>query len=54
MVMTIVGGAAVPPALGFADDHFGLRPAYFVLLICFLFVMLFGLFARAKNEPLPQ
>jgi FHS family L-fucose permease-like MFS transporter len=46
LVMTIVGGAAVPPALGFAADHFGLRSAYLILLACFSVVVLFGLFAR--------
>jgi MFS transporter, FHS family, L-fucose permease len=52
LVMTIVGGAAVPPALGFAADHFGLRPAYLIVLVCFLAVMWFGWFAKATEESL--
>ena len=35
MVMTIVGGAVIPPALGSLADHVGVRPAYLVILICF-------------------
>jgi MFS transporter, FHS family, L-fucose permease len=54
LVMTIVGGAAMPPALGFAADHLGVRSAYLILLVSFLFVMLFGLIARATDESLPQ
>jgi MFS transporter, FHS family, L-fucose permease len=42
MVMTIVGGAVIPPALGFLADHFGARPAYLVILICFAVVILFA------------
>jgi FHS family L-fucose permease-like MFS transporter len=47
MVMAIVGGAVVPPALGFLADHFGVHPAYLVLLICFAVVILFGRLARS-------
>jgi FHS family L-fucose permease-like MFS transporter len=46
MVMTIVGGAVIPPALGSLADHFGVRPAYLVILICFAVVILFAHFAR--------
>lgn len=44
MVMAIVGGAAVPPALGFLADRFGVRPAYLVVVICFAVVILFARF----------
>ena len=46
MVMTIVGGAVIPPALGSLADHFGVRPAYLLILICFAVVMLFAHLAR--------
>jgi MFS transporter, FHS family, L-fucose permease len=46
MVTAIVGGAVIPPALGFLADHVGVRPAYLVLLICFAGVMLFARFSR--------
>jgi FHS family L-fucose permease-like MFS transporter len=46
MVMTIVGGAVIPPALGFLADHFGVRPAYLVILMCFAVVIFFAHFVR--------
>src|SRR5580692_3074445 len=46
MVMTIVGGAVIPPALGFLADHFGVHPAYLVVLICFAVVIVFAEFER--------
>jgi len=46
MVMTIVGGAVIPPALGFLADHLGVRPAYLLILICFVAVILFAHVAR--------
>jgi MFS transporter, FHS family, L-fucose permease len=46
MVMTIVGGAVIPPALGSLADHFGVRPAYLLILFCFAVVILFARIAR--------
>jgi FHS family L-fucose permease-like MFS transporter len=54
MVMAIVGGAVVPPALGFLADHFGVHPAYLVLIICFAVVILFGRLARIDNLRAPS
>jgi MFS transporter, FHS family, L-fucose permease len=42
MVMTIVGGASIPPVLGFLADHVGIRCAYLVLIVCFIVVVWFG------------
>jgi fucose permease len=46
MVMTIVGGVVSPPVLGSLADHFGVRPAYLLILTCFAVVILFAHFAR--------
>jgi MFS transporter, FHS family, L-fucose permease len=46
MVMTIVGGAVIPPALGFLADHFGVRPAYLAVLVCFAVVIIFAKLER--------
>jgi FHS family L-fucose permease-like MFS transporter len=46
MVMTIVGGAVIPPALGYLADHFGVHPAYLAVLVCFAVVILFAQFER--------
>jgi FHS family L-fucose permease-like MFS transporter len=50
MVMTIVGGAGIPPALGFLADHVGVRSAYLVLLGCFTVVILFGAIAGRRVD----
>jgi MFS transporter, FHS family, L-fucose permease len=50
LVMTIVGGAGVPPALGFLADHVGVRSAYLVLLACFIAVILFGAIASKAGR----
>jgi MFS transporter, FHS family, L-fucose permease len=42
MVMSIVGGAIVPLALGYIARNFNMQIAYIVPLICFFFVFYFG------------
>ncbi|MFN8352409.1 MAG: L-fucose:H+ symporter permease [Flavobacteriales bacterium] len=49
LVMSIVGGAAVPPLMGAISDRHGLQPAYLVPLACFVVVLLF---ARSMSKPL--
>ncbi len=49
LVMSIVGGAAVPPLMGAISDRHGLQPAYLVPLACFVVVLLF---ARTMSKPL--
>jgi len=44
IIMSIVGGAILPPALGYISDHTGhLQYGYVVVLICFIVVLLFAL-----------
>jgi len=42
LVMSIVGGAVVPPIMGAISDRYGLQPAYLVPLVCFVIVLLFA------------
>lgn len=49
LVMSIVGGAIVPPLMGAISDRHGLQPAYLAPLACFVVVLLF---ARAVSKPL--
>lgn len=42
MVMSIVGGAIVPLALGYIARNFNMQLAYIVPLVCFFFVFFFG------------
>ncbi len=46
MVMAIVGGAIVPPLMGWLADRHGPRDAYLILTICFGVVGAFALYAR--------
>ncbi|SUJ29268.1 L-fucose permease [Sphingobacterium spiritivorum] len=49
IVMSIVGGAILPPILGYISDHTGhLQYGYFVPLVCFVVVLLFAM----KNNKL--
>jgi FHS family L-fucose permease-like MFS transporter len=49
LVMSIVGGAIVPPIMGAISDTHGLQLAYLAPLVCFIVVLLF---ARAMRNPL--
>jgi FHS family L-fucose permease-like MFS transporter len=42
IIMTIVGGALIPPAMGKISDLFGLSWAYLLPAICFLFILIFA------------
>lgn len=42
LVMSIVGGAVVPPIMGAISDHCGLRLAYLAPAACFIVVLLFA------------
>ena len=43
LCMAIVGGAIVPVIMGFAADHLGLTAAFAVPLVCYLYIVHFGL-----------
>ncbi len=43
MVMSIVGGALVPLALGYISRNINIQVAYLVPLVCFIVVLYFGL-----------
>jgi MFS transporter, FHS family, L-fucose permease len=48
IIMAIVGGAVLPPMMGSIADNIGIQQAFFIPLICFLFVMWYG-FHSFKN-----
>jgi len=43
LCMAIVGGAIVPVIMGFAADHVGLTAAFAVPLVCYLYIVHYGL-----------
>ena len=50
LVTASIGGAIIPPLVGLTADHFGIRVAMIVPLLCFSYVLAISLFGRAKYE----
>jgi len=46
----IVGGAVIPPLLGLASDSIGWKLAFIVPILCYLYIMYYGLSGH-KHEP---
>jgi fucose permease len=46
----ILGGALIPPAVGWAADSFGMHVAMLVPALCFVYVFGLAMFGRAKYE----
>lgn len=56
IIMSIVGGAAVPPVMGLIADRVSTPAAYWVPLICFVVVLYYGISGykiRTDPDPLP-
>jgi FHS family L-fucose permease-like MFS transporter len=43
LIMAIVGGAIIPPLQGLLADHIGLQHAFFLPLLCYLYIVFYGL-----------
>ncbi|WP_425504298.1 L-fucose:H+ symporter permease [Rhodanobacter denitrificans] len=43
LIMAIVGGAIMPPLQGLFADHIGLQHAFFLPLLCYLYIVFYGL-----------
>ena len=43
LIMAIVGGAIIPPLQGAFADHIGLQHAFFLPLLCYLYIVFYGL-----------
>jgi FHS family L-fucose permease-like MFS transporter len=51
IIMSIVGGAVLPPLLGFISDKTGhFQYGYIVVLICFVVILYFGLKGYKHTE----
>jgi MFS transporter, FHS family, L-fucose permease len=48
--MAIVGGAILPVLQGMIADHIGLQHAFFVPLICYLYILFYGLSGSKPNS----
>ena len=50
IIMAIVGGALMPPLIGFLSDQFGLRSAYVLIEFCFAFIIYYALFGGMPDN----
>lgn len=50
MIMSIVGGAIIPLAQGWIADHIGLHHAFFLPVICYLYILYFALSGSKPNS----
>lgn len=50
MIMAIVGGAFVPLAQGWIADHIGIHHAFFLPVICYLYILFFALSGSKPNS----
>ena len=50
LIMAIVGGALVPVAQGWIADHIGIHHAFFLPVICYLYILFFALSGSKPNS----
>jgi MFS transporter, FHS family, L-fucose permease len=50
MIMAIVGGAIIPEAQGWIADHIGIHHAFFLPVICYLYILYFALSGSKPNS----
>ena len=48
LCMAIVGGALVPPMYGLLTDSVGFKPAFFLVIACYAYILFFG-YLKQKN-----
>jgi len=48
--MAIVGGAILPLIQGVIADHIGLQHAFFVPVVCYLYILFYGLSGSKPNS----
>ena len=53
LIMAIVGGAVVPYVQGVVADHIGLQHAFFLPLLCYLYIVFYGI-RGSRIQSLPQ
>ena len=48
--MAIVGGAVVPLLVGSLADHYGIQHAFVIPVICYLYILYYGLSGSKPNS----
>ena len=54
MIMAIVGGAIIPLAQGWIADKIGIHHAFFLPVICYLYILFFALSGSKPNSQRPS
>lgn len=53
LIMTaVVGGAVIPPLIGWVADHSGIQHSFFIPAACYLFIAWYGLFGSKPRRTL--
>ena len=50
LIMAIVGGAIIPLTQGWIADHIGIHHAFFLPVICYLYILFFALSGSKPNS----
>jgi FHS family L-fucose permease-like MFS transporter len=50
MIMAIVGGAIIPVAQGWIADHIGIHHAFFLPVVCYLYILFFAFSGSKPNS----
>jgi len=50
LIMAIVGGAIIPVAQGWIADRIGIHHAFFLPVICYLYILFFALSGSKPNS----
>ncbi|HZC22662.1 MAG TPA: glucose/galactose MFS transporter, partial [Candidatus Binatia bacterium] len=50
LIMAIVGGAILPFAQGWIADHIGIHHAFFLPVVCYLYILYFALHGSKPNS----
>ena len=50
LVCAIVGGAMLPELQGILADHIGIHHAFFIPVICYLYIMYFAFWGSRERQ----
>lgn len=51
LIMSIVGGAIIPPIMGMISDTLGIRLAFIVPVLCYIYVLYYGAQGHNTSQP---
>ncbi|HYW96863.1 MAG TPA: hypothetical protein VE870_14810, partial [Bacteroidales bacterium] len=50
IILSVIGGAVIPPVMGVISDHFGVATSMLVLVLCILYVFFASYYALMKSD----